>query len=90
MQYEKEKKDRIYRERHDFIEKLEAKNKGLREMIVSLTEELSMAGASVKASEERVADLEKIMAMLHEDLSSAREKLSEVDELRGKQTKLIA
>ena len=85
-----EKKDRIYRKSHDFIEKLETKNKGLQEMIVSLTEELSMAEASMKASKERVANLEKIMVVLREDLSSAQEKSSEVDELKGEWAKLIA
>ena len=82
-QFDIEKKDQIYRERHDFIEKLGAQNKGLRETIASLTEDLSMAHESVKASEERVADLEKIATALRKDLSSAWEKLSEVDELKG-------
>ena len=72
-QYDLEKKYRIYRERHDFIEKLEAKNKGLRETIASLTEELDMSQESTKASEGWVVDLEGIMKSLHEELSSAQE-----------------
>ena len=89
VQYDLEKKDWIYRERHDFIKKLEAKNKGLQEMIVSLTEELSTTGESMKASEEWAIDLEKIATALHEDLSSTWEKSSEVDELREERMKLI-
>ena len=55
-----------------------------------MTEELCTARESMKASEERVVDLEKIAIALHEDLSSAQEKSSEVDELREEQEKLIA
>ena len=71
MQYDIEKKDQIYRKRHDFIEKLGAQNKGLRETIISMIEELSVAHKLVKATKERIVDLEKIATMLHKDLSSA-------------------
>ena len=46
-----------------------------------MTEELSLARKSLKASEEQVADLEKTTAMLQDDLSSAREKSFKVDGL---------
>ena len=55
-----------------------------------MTEELSVARESIKATEEWVADLEKIVTMLREHLSSTREKSSEVDELKEEQAKLIA
>ena len=55
-----------------------------------MTEELGIDRESLKASEEWVADLERTAAMLQEDLSSARERSSEVDKLQEEQAKLIA
>ena len=46
-----------------------------------MTEELGMARESLRVSAEQVADLEKIVATLREDLSWAQEKSFEVDEL---------
>ena len=55
-----------------------------------MTEELDVAYESLKAFEEWMANLEKTAVMLHEDLSLARERSSEVDELREERVKLIA
>ena len=87
--YDSKKKDQICLERYNLIEKLDAQNKSLRVAIGSMTEELCMARESIKAFEERVADLEKSTAMLQENLSSAQEKSFEVDRLQEEQAKLI-
>ena len=89
-QHDIAKKDQFCLKRYNFSEKLDAQNKSLRTTIGSMIEELGMARESLQASEERVADLEKMAAALREDLSLARERSSEVDELREERVKLIA
>ena len=55
-----------------------------------MIEELYTARELMKASEEQMADLEKTATVLHEDLSSAQEKTSKVDELKEERARLIA
>ena len=58
-------------ERHNFIEKLDLQNRGLRKNIASLIEELGMAHESIKASKGWIVDLEEEAKTLYEELSSA-------------------
>ena len=51
-------------ERHNFIERMDIINRGLRKTIASLTEELGTSSESVKASEGRIANLKEEMKML--------------------------
>ena len=48
-----------------------------------------MAHKSIKASEGRIVNLEKEAKMLHEELSSAREKSSEVERLEKERADLV-
>ena len=65
------KKKRFCIERYDFSQKMSTQNKDLRALIGIMTEELSTAHRSYEASEERVADLEKMVDTHQEDLASS-------------------
>ena len=80
-QHDIAKKEQFCLERYNLSEKLDIQNKNLWATIGSMTKELGMAHESLKASEKWVADLEKIVSMLQEDLSSARERSSKADGL---------
>ena len=68
-----EKWQQINLENHNLIERLDVKNRGLRETIASLTKELSASQESTKASEGQIADLKGIVKTLRKELYSAQE-----------------
>ena len=66
---------------HELFERNELKNKGIRERIIAMDEELEASHRSVKAFEEQMIDLRETVRRLSEELSFAKQKSSEAEKL---------
>ena len=73
-QKEVEKKQRFMLENHNLLERMELKNKCLRDSIISLTKELETSHQTAKICEEQTTNLQGIVRQLSEELSLAKEK----------------
>ena len=87
------KKERALLENHQLMERMQARNDGLRENLITLTEEFDAFKESAKMTKMQSADLQRRVNELTEELLLAQEKSSEVDkfleENKEEKTKLL-